>query len=140
MPIILVIHHFFGWKVVKSGSLIVCFHSRVLQIFSLYHWATKGNLFAKRGYPLSPNWKTIKNELKGLKFFTNTSLLVYFSVFQLCSLLSLCVFSFRFALFDEKIDNNSISENISTLSLEKHGTLSHSYSPKHLQDSCLSNE
>jgi len=25
-PIILVIHHFFGWKVVKSGSHVVCFH------------------------------------------------------------------------------------------------------------------
>jgi hypothetical protein len=25
-PIIFVIDHFFGWKVMKSGSLIVCFH------------------------------------------------------------------------------------------------------------------
>jgi hypothetical protein len=95
------------------------FHSWVLQIFSLYHWASKGNLFAKRGYPLSPNWKTIKNEFKGLKIFINASLLVYFSVFQLCSLLSLCLFSSRFALFDQKIDNNSISENISTFFYKK---------------------
>ncbi len=26
MPIIFFIHHFFGWKVVKNGSLVVCFH------------------------------------------------------------------------------------------------------------------
>ncbi len=51
----------------------------------------------------------------------------------------MCVFSSKFALFDEKIDNNSISENISTLVLKKHGTLWHSYSPKHLQDTSLSN-
>jgi hypothetical protein len=50
----------------------------------------------------------------------------------------MCVF-FYICIIDEQIDNNSMSENISTLFLEKHGTLLHSYSPKHLQDSCLSN-
>jgi hypothetical protein len=25
-PIIFVIHHFFGWKMVKNDSLVVCFH------------------------------------------------------------------------------------------------------------------
>jgi len=28
IPIIFVIHHFFGWKVMKNGSPVVCFHMR----------------------------------------------------------------------------------------------------------------
>jgi len=41
-PIILVIHHFFKWKMVKIGSSVMCFHPRETinwtKRFSFHHW------------------------------------------------------------------------------------------------------
>ncbi len=71
--------------------------------------------------------------IQGFENFTATLLLVYFSFFQFYSSSSSSYeFPCRFALTNEKFDNNSTSGGISILFCKKNGTMLHSYLPKHI--------